>query len=150
MHNPASVLENEKRKLQWDFDIKTDHLIPTRRPDLIIINNKKEKEKRANLQNCGFCCSSWPPSKFEKRINISTLHGNQRLWKINMTFIPIVIGVRGTLTGGLKKALEDFKIRRWVETIQITILLKSARILRRVLETWGDLLSLKFQWKAIS
>ena len=25
-----------------DFSIQTDHLIPARRPDLIIINNKKE------------------------------------------------------------------------------------------------------------
>ena len=31
-------------KLFWDFDIQTDHLISTRRPDLIIINKKKKKE----------------------------------------------------------------------------------------------------------
>ena len=30
-------------KLFWDFDIQTDHLISVRRPDLIIINNKKTK-----------------------------------------------------------------------------------------------------------
>ena len=40
MHNPAAVLENETHKLQWDFNIQTDHLISERRPDLIII--KKE------------------------------------------------------------------------------------------------------------
>ena len=37
-----------------------------------------------------------------------------------------------------------------VETIQTTVLLRSARILRGVLETWGDLLSLKLQWEAIA
>ena len=42
MHNPASILENETYKLVCDFDIQTDHLIPARRPDRIIINNKKE------------------------------------------------------------------------------------------------------------
>ena len=41
MHNPASVLENNTRKLLWDFNIQTDHQIPARRPDLIIINKKK-------------------------------------------------------------------------------------------------------------
>ncbi len=51
MHNPAPVLENNTHKLLWDFDIHTDHLIPARRPDLIIINKKKQK-KRENLQNC--------------------------------------------------------------------------------------------------
>ena len=38
MHNPASVLEIDTRKLLWDFDIQTDHLISARRPKLIIIN----------------------------------------------------------------------------------------------------------------
>ena len=45
MHNPASVLENDSHKLLWDFNIQTDHLIPARRPDLIIINNKKKKKE---------------------------------------------------------------------------------------------------------
>ena len=43
MHNPAPVLENDTLKLLWDFDIHTDHLIAARRPDLIIIKNKKRK-----------------------------------------------------------------------------------------------------------
>ena len=42
MHNPAPVLEN---KLLWDFNIQTDLLILARRPDLIIINKKKEFAK---------------------------------------------------------------------------------------------------------
>ena len=41
MHNPAPVLENDSHKLLWDFNIHTDHLIPARRPGLIIINKKK-------------------------------------------------------------------------------------------------------------
>ena len=41
MHNPAPVLENHTHKFLWDFDIHTYHLISTRRPDLIIINQKK-------------------------------------------------------------------------------------------------------------
>ena len=43
MYNPAPVIENATHKLQWDFNIQTDHLIPARRPDLIIINKKKKK-----------------------------------------------------------------------------------------------------------
>ena len=42
MHNPASVQENETHKLLCDFDIQTDHLISARRPDLIMIYEKKE------------------------------------------------------------------------------------------------------------
>ena len=43
MHNPVPVLENYSHKLLWDFNIQTDHLIPARRLDLIIINNKKKR-----------------------------------------------------------------------------------------------------------
>ena len=41
MHNPAAVLANDTHKLLWGFDIQTDRLISARRPDLIVINNKK-------------------------------------------------------------------------------------------------------------
>ena len=66
------------------------------------------------------------------------------------TIVPIVIGALGTGTKGLLKGLEDFEVWGRVETIQTTSLLKTARILKQVLETWGDLLSLKLQWKTIS
>ena len=47
----------------------------------------------------------------------------------------IVISVLGTVTKGLIKGLKDLEIRGPVETTQTTALLRSARILRRVLET---------------
>ena len=49
MHNSAPVQENDTHKLLWDFDIQTDLQISARRPDLIIINNKKKKRKFAKL-----------------------------------------------------------------------------------------------------
>ena len=36
------MLTNDTHKLQWDFDVHTDYLIPGRWPDLIIINKKKK------------------------------------------------------------------------------------------------------------
>ena len=74
----------------------------------------------------------------------------KKLWNMKVTIVPIVIGAFGTITRGLLKGLEDLEIGGQVETIQMTALLRTARILWRVLETWGDLLSLKLQWKTIS
>ena len=74
----------------------------------------------------------------------------KKLWNMQGTIIPIVTGTFGTVYKGLLKGLEDLEIGRKVETIQTTTLLKTTRILRRVQETWGDLLSLKLQWKTIS
>ena len=51
------------------------------------------------------------------------------------TVIPIVIGALGTIPKRLIKGFEDLEIRGQIETIQTIALLRSARILRRVLET---------------
>ena len=59
MLNPAPVLENDTHKLLWDLNIQTDHLIPARRPDLII--NKNE-----NLLNSRLCCPGKPLNKTER------------------------------------------------------------------------------------
>ena len=69
---------------------------------------------------------------------------------MKVTIVLFVIGALGTITKGLLKGLEDLEIGGRVETIQTTSLLRKARILRRVLETWGDLLSLKLLCKTIS
>ena len=66
----------------------------------------------------------------------------KKLWNMKVTIKPIVIGAFGTVTEGLLKGLEDLEVGGRVEGIQTTALLRTARILRRVLETWGDLLSL--------
>ena len=41
MHKLESVLENETHTILWDFEIKTDQLIPVRRSDLVLINKKE-------------------------------------------------------------------------------------------------------------
>ena len=66
---------------------------------------------------------------------------------MKVMIIPIVIGAFGIMTKGLLKGLDDLEVGGRMETIQTTALLRTARILRRVLETWGDLLSLKRQWR---
>ena len=52
-----------------------------------------------------------------------------------VTIILIMIGAFGTVTKGLLKGLEDSEVGGQVESIQTTALLKTAKILRRVLET---------------
>ena len=134
MHNPEPVLENDTHKLLWDFDIRTDHLISARRPDLIIINKKKRVYKivdfavpadhRIKLKEC---------EMRDKYLDLA--RELKKLWNMKVTIIPIVIGAFGTVTKGLLKGLEDLEVGDRVETIQTTALLKTARILRRVLET---------------
>ena len=151
MHNPAPVLENDTHKRLWDFNIQTDHLISVRRPDLIIINKKQKKkickivdfavppEHRIKLKEC---------EKRDKYLDLAWKL--KKLWNMKVTIIPIKIGAFGMVTKGLLKSLEDLEVGGRVETIQTTALLETDRILRRVLNTLGDLLFLNLQWKTIS
>ena len=139
MHNPAPVQENDTHKLLWDFNIHTDHQIPARRPGLTIINKKKKKrifkivdfvvpaDQRIKLKEC---------EKKDKYLDLA--RELKKLWNMKVTIVPIVIGAFGTITKGLLKGLEDLEVGGRVETIQMTALLRTARILRRVLETWAN------------
>ena len=73
----------------------------------------------------------------------------KKLWNMKVTIIPIMIGAFGTVTKWLLKGLDDLEVGGRVETIQTIALLRTARILRRIQETWGDLLSLNLKWKTI-
>ena len=96
MHNPAPVLENDTHKLLWDLNIQTDHLIPARRPDLIIINKKKRickivdfavpADHRINLKES---------EKKDKYLDLA--RKLKKLWNMKVTIVPIVIGALSTI-----------------------------------------------------
>ena len=122
------------RNIQWDLNIQTNHLIPARRPDLIIVNEKKRickivdfavlADHRINRKECE-----------KKDMYLDLARELKKLQNMKVTIEPIVIGASSTITKGLLKGLEDFGVGGRVETIQMTSLLKTARILTRVLET---------------
>ena len=101
-------------------------------------NNNNNNYHRIKLKEC---------EKKDKYLDLAK--ELKKLWNMKMTVIPIVISAFGTGTNGLLNELEDLEVGWKVGTIQTTALLRMARILRRVPETWGDLLSLKLPWKTI-
>ncbi len=56
----------------------------------------------------------------------------KKLWNMQVTTIPIVIGAFGAVTKGLVKGLEDLVVGGRVETIQMTALLRTARIYKNI------------------
>ena len=105
-----------------------------RRPDLIITNKK--------LRICKIVDFGVPADhkiklkEIEKKDKYLALAREvKKLWNMKVTIIPIVIGAFGTVTKGLLKVLEDLEVGSRVETIQMTALLRTVRIPRRVLET---------------
>ena len=102
-------------------------------------NNKKKKEKK---RTCRIVYLAVPAdqrvklNESEKKDKYLDLAWElKKLWNMKVMVIPIVIGALCTVTKGLFKGLGDLEIRGRVETIQATRLLRTARILRSVLET---------------
>ena len=97
-----------------------------------IVNFAVPADNRIKLKEC---------EKKDKYLDL--VRELKKLWNIKVTIVPIMIGAFDTATKGLLKGLE---VGGRVETIQMTALLRTTRIPRRVLET-SDLLSLKPQVK---
>ena len=109
MHNPEFVLENEMYKVLWDLEIKTDHLIAARRPDLVIINKKKvyftihpdhriELIESEKIDKYLELARELPAP--QKKTQTKNKTNKQNLWNKNVTRIPIVIGALGTTPEG--------------------------------------------------
>ena len=84
------------------------------------------------MQNSGL----WNRTKIkesEKRY-LDFVRGPKKLWNVKKTVITIVIGALEIIPKGLVNGLDDLETRGQVEIIQTMSLLRSARILRRVLE----------------
>ena len=113
-------------------------------------NNQQQQQQQQQKRTCRIVDFANPADywvtfkKSEKKDKyLHPVRELKKLWNMKVTIILILIGARDTITRGLVKGMEDLEIRWQVGTTHTTALLWSARILRRVLETWGDLLSLK-------
>ena len=137
-HAPQPVVETEKVKILWDFEVRTDRRITARRPDIVIV----DKEKKTGLiidiavpEDRNICQKE--REKIEKyqdlRIEI------QKLWNIKAKVVPVVIGALGAHTGKLNDYLAQIPGQHHAPQLIKAALLGSAHILRRTLdlpESW--------------
>ena len=136
LHKPEFLQENETQ---------THHLISVRWPDLVII--KKKRELAIILR---FCRPSWSQKKSKRGDKYLDLARELRKpWNMRSAVILIVIGILERVPEGFERELGELETRGPIEIIKTTALLRSTRILRIVLLTCGDLLSLWLQWKTI-
>ena len=111
-------------------EIQTNRVIPARRPDLELSNQKKKKKD--NLSFSGFCHSGGPRSENKRKQDRQILDLARKLKKLRdmrMRVIPIVTGMLETVLKALERGLVQLKIRVKIEIIQTTYF-RSHRILR--------------------
>ena len=80
--------------------------------------------------------------KFKENENL-----DKSLWNTKETVLSIKFASFQWFPENVEKWLRQMDFRRRTETVQNTAKLRSARILRTVLDIWGDLLPFGFQWR---
>jgi len=87
MYAPQPVIESKDIKILWDFEVKTDHVISARRPDIIVLDYQKK---------CGLLINVSIPANIniiekekEKILKYQDLRIElQKLWNIKLKVIP--------------------------------------------------------------
>ena len=134
-HVPEMVCENNEVKLLWDCDIQTDHVIQARRPDIVLVEKKKNV---VSLIDVAVPWDSRVATKEQEKINkYQDLKIElKRIWhKEKVEVIPIVIGALGAIPKNLKRNLESIGVDLPIGLLQKSVLLGTSNILRRVLST---------------
>ena len=110
-----------------------DHVIQARRPDMIVINKKRNM---AQLIDFAIPHDSRVESKEIEKIEKyqDLVRELKKLWDMKIVVIPIVIRALGTTSKMLPKRLKDIVIKTNIGEMQKTVILNTVRILRKVLE----------------
>ena len=107
-------------KFFWDWNIQTDHLIPTKRLNLGIIYQKKKKkkkikkkkEKKRNCYIVDFAVPANQSEKIKENEKGDKYQRTKKLWSRKKTLIPIINGALGTVPEGelLSLTLRDHQL----------------------------------------
>ena len=120
----------------WDFEIHTDHQSRQILFFLLIIKRRKTATSWILLaDNRRQVKEDEKPDKY-----LDFARKLKKVCNTTATKIPIVVRVLETGRKNLERELDELEIRGRFETIETAGLLRSAKILRRDVETWGDVM----------
>ena len=127
-------MEDDDVKLIWDINIQCDNVIETRRPELILVNKKAKSCVIIDVAIPGDCrIHEKKIKKIEKYQNLKK--ELKRLWSLKkVEVVPVVIGALGCISKGFSGWMETLGIKLDVGMLQKSVLLGTARILRKVLD----------------
>ena len=117
----------------WDFSIKTDHVIETRRPDLFVADKKERSCKIIDFAVPGDSrIEEKEKDKIEKYQDLG--RELQKIWNVKVKIIPLVVGSLVAIPKQFDNRLKQIGITAGTAQVQKTVSLGTARILRKVLE----------------
>ena len=131
-HQPDTVINTDTHTVIWDMAVHTDRHIGANRPDIIIKDKVNSTCKLIDMTVP--CDRNVSIKEMEKKSKYKDLEFEiQRMWKMKTEVIPIVIGALGTIRKGMEDNIRSVSGNMNIQTVQKTCLLRTARILRKVL-----------------
>ena len=132
-HESERVLEYEDYKILWDFSIQTDHAVEAWRPNLLVVNKKERSCKIIDFAVPGD--SRIEEKEKDKIENYQGLGRElQKIWNVKVKIISLVVGSLSAIPKQFGIRLKPIGITAGTAQVQRTVLLGTARILRKVLE----------------
>lgn len=131
-HSPDPVIDTPDITILWDTQVHTDRTILANKPDIIVKNKK--------LRTCILIDVAIPSDynitqkEAEKRLKYKDLQIEiQRLWHMKTVIVPVVIGATGLISHSTCQAIKELPGSHNLMTMQKTVVLSTAHIVRKVL-----------------
>ena len=111
----------------------TDHIIEARRPNLVVVDKKERSCKIIEFPvPRDIRIEEKEKDKIEKYQELG--RELQKKWNVTVKIIPLVVGSQSAIPKQFGNRLKQIGITAGTEQVQKTILLGTARILRKILE----------------
>ena len=131
-HHPEGIVENDDAKIYWDFMIQCDREIEHRKPDIVVVDKRKNVTQIIDV-----ACprdTNLSGKKMEKLRNYQELKLEiSRMWDTKASVVPIIIGALGSILSDLDEKLSSLDIKYSTTVLQKSVLLGTASLLRQVL-----------------
>ena len=127
-------MEDDDVKLIWDINIQCGNVIKARRPDLILVDKKAKSCVIIDVAIPGDCrIRKKEIENIEKYQNLK--RELKRLWSVKkVEVVSVVVGALGCISKGFSEWMDTLAIKLDVGMVQKSVLLGTARILRKVLD----------------
>lgn len=132
-YEPQNVLDNQKFKIYWDREIRTDVTILANRPDIVIYN---KEEQHIWIIDVAVPLSNNIEKTYATKINkyMELSHEMTKMWKAKRTLIiPIILSATGLTPKSLSSNLKQLNLEKLLPKIQKSVILDTCHITRRFL-----------------
>ena len=136
-HKPEQVMENEKATILWNSPIITDRRVPCNKPDIVIQENKSDRCQIIDLAILSdYNIQKSTTEKMTKYVDLQT--ECRRMWNKKVEVIPVITGTTGIADKNMKKYVGRIPGHYNIYSLQRSVILATAHILRKVLSIKPD------------